>query len=161
MVPVFSDRMWLEIPATTPEVGTFDGESGHAANLFNWGLNRQVSKTSVAERGVKLPVSRRSQFMSAPTVNTVDPAWKGAYRAGGVALILSGVMFLLVLYLGATLGVPSTGADLLVQAGQKATVAAVDSMSILFDLLGIFGGLAHYLALKNVRKSSMLIAVTL
>jgi len=93
---------------------------------------------------------------------TVDAGWKGAYKAGGVALIIAAVLYILGIFPGLGLGpVPTTGEGYLKWAGQTTLGSATFILSVSADAFFILGGLALYLALKDVRKFGMLVAVAL
>jgi hypothetical protein len=96
------------------------------------------------------------------SAETVNPAWKGAYKAGGIALIIAAVLYILDIFPGLSLGpVPTTGEGFITWAGQTTLGNAAFMLSISADAFFILGGLALYLALKDVKKFSMLIAVAL
>jgi hypothetical protein len=98
----------------------------------------------------------------ATSEETVNPAWKGAYKAGGIALVIAAVLYILVLFPGLGLGpVPTTGEGFITYAGQTTLGSAAFMLSVSADAFFILGGLALYLALKDVRKFSMLVAVVL
>jgi len=99
--------------------------------------------------------------MARAAAESVDPAWKGAYKAGGIALIIAFIMFLIDLYPTLVLGLPSNGEELLMLAGQKLLFNAYRIVEIVLNFLFIPAGLALYLALKDVRKTGMLVAVAL
>jgi len=91
---------------------------------------------------------------------TVDSVWKGAYKAGGIALVIAGFLGLLVLIPGLALGtLPTTGEGYLTWAGETSTFGAFFALSAASDFFYIPAVLGLYLALKDVRKTGMLFAV--
>ena len=99
--------------------------------------------------------------MGGASGQSVDPSWKGAYKAGGIALIISAVLFFIFLYPALVLGTPTTGEGFLTQAGRTSLFGAEYSLAISSDCFAIPAGLALYLALKDARKTGMLVAVAL
>ncbi len=105
---------------------------------------------------------QRNAQILAPATNTADPAWKGVYKAGGIALILVAVVFLIAFYPSSISGGnPTTAEELLSTAQERLTFSLVNLLGILLELLLIPGGLAIYLALKDIRKTAILIGVSL
>ncbi|HEX2712506.1 MAG TPA: hypothetical protein VHM88_09825 [Candidatus Acidoferrales bacterium] len=94
---------------------------------------------------------------------TQDSTWKGAYKAGGIALIIGSVLSFAAVPVGLSIGrTYSTGEGLIKWA------AASKPLFLLFHILIISGALAFvpaglvlFLALKDVTRAGMLIAVSL
>jgi hypothetical protein len=96
------------------------------------------------------------------SAETVDLAWKSAYKAGCIALIIAAVLYILGIFPGLGLGpVPTTGEGFITWAGQTTLGNAAFMLSVSADAFFILGGLALYLALKDVRKFSMLVGIAL
>ncbi len=93
----------------------------------------------------------------------VDPTWRGVYRAGGICLLVNGVIYLLVAVLSIILGpAPSSGEPYLKTLAGHAILAQVNfGVFALSDVLLVPTVLALYLALKHVAKNPMLIAAGL
>ncbi|MFQ6135035.1 MAG: hypothetical protein ACE5KU_04400 [Nitrososphaerales archaeon] len=88
---------------------------------------------------------------------SVDPAWKGVYKAGGVSLLIMGVLFFITLLSFAILQPPMTAEAALENPSVSWSYVPLTVGNVLF----IPGVLALYLALKEVNKNRMLIATGL
>ena len=93
----------------------------------------------------------------------VDPTWKGIYKAGGVALFLTGLLYLTGSTFGYYLGTPPGNSEAYLQSlASKPMLAQVTYWTFaLADILLIPGTLGLYLALKRINKNAMLIAAAL
>lgn len=93
----------------------------------------------------------------------VDPTWKGVYRAGGVCLLLIGVIYLIGAVLSIIIGPAPSGGELYLKSlAGHATLAQVNfGLFALTDFLLLPAVLALYLALKHLAKNTMLIATGL
>jgi len=90
----------------------------------------------------------------------IDPTWNGVYKAGGISLFVAGVypiVFLLsVLALRQTIPVPAK------EALENPVVPTVlFLLGALGELLLMPAGLALYLSLKDVKKTTMLLGTAL
>jgi hypothetical protein len=105
--------------------------------------------------------------MSEPIVNTdkstIDPTWKGVYRAGGLAMVMAGLLFLVGTTFGYQLGVPpgNSNAYLLSLAAHPALARVTYWIFGLTDILLIPAVLGLYLAVKGINKNAMLVAAGL
>jgi hypothetical protein len=110
----------------------------------------------------KLLVNTNKNTLEEARIHT-DPSWKGVYRAGGICLLINGVIYLLVAVLSVILGpAPSSGEPYLRTLAGHATLAQVNfGVFALSDVLLVPALLALYLALKHLAKNPMLIAAGL
>jgi hypothetical protein len=94
---------------------------------------------------------------------TVDKSWQGAYKTGGVCLVLTGIFFILGFALTMAQGQsPSTIEETLTAiAGQKLLYQAANGAFILSDLFPISAMLALYLALKEGKRTHALMATAM
>lgn len=93
----------------------------------------------------------------------VDPTWKGVYRAGGVAMFATGILYYLFIVLGSIIGpAPGSGDDYYNGLAAHITVAQTlfwaFSLSDFFLLVGV---VALFLVLKGVRKNALVIGTAL
>ena len=90
---------------------------------------------------------------------SVDPAWKGLYKAGGSSYLIVGVLYIISFVLLIILGPPpSTGEAYLKSAPPLQTLVLIWAS---VDILLIPSVLGLYLALKELNKTHMLIATGL
>lgn len=93
----------------------------------------------------------------------VDPTWTGVYRAGGVAMIATGVLYYLFIVLGSMIGpAPGSGDDY--YNGLATHIAVAQTLFWAFslsDFLLLVGVLALFFALKGVRKNALVIGAAL
>lgn len=102
-------------------------------------------------------------FRRAAASETVDQSWKGVYRAAGIAMVATGVLYFIGMSLGSVIGPPpSSGEDYLSGLAANTTVAqALFWTFALTDFLLVPGMLALYLVLKGVNKNAMFLATAL
>lgn len=93
----------------------------------------------------------------------VDPTWKGIYKAGGIALLLTGILYLFGSTFGYYLGTPPGNSDAYLQSLASHPLLAQFTYWTfgLADIFLIPGTLGLYLALKGINKNAMLIAAGL
>lgn len=89
----------------------------------------------------------------------VDPAWKGAYRAGGLLLITAGIV-LLVTLLSFFILQPQFGDPIFLLENPLVIVVTI-TLFLASNILWIPGVPSLYLALKDVKKTHMLMATVL
>jgi hypothetical protein len=96
-------------------------------------------------------------------MEAVDPSWKGVYRAGGISMLLAGILYLIGTAFGMILGTPPGNSAAYLQSLASHPVLAKITYGIfgLVDFLLVLGILALYLALKVVNKNAMLVAAGL
>ncbi len=95
---------------------------------------------------------------------SVDPAWKGLYRVGGISLILVGFCFIIIIVIAVLFSIgapPGTGEELLSQAGNKLLFLTSQGLETVAFILFVPAVLALYMALKEVNRNRMLIATGL
>jgi hypothetical protein len=88
---------------------------------------------------------------------SVDPSWKGLYKVGGFSLVAGGVLLFIFVLSKIIMQQPLV---LTPEAVLKNPVPPTISflIAIIGEVLLMFGFLGLYLALKNVKKTHMLIA---
>lgn len=93
-------------------------------------------------------------------VNAVDSAGKWLYRAGGLAALVFGIAYIVIMALYFPLGGKPTGAEawLASTAANTTTWWAILWLSVLTDFLLVPVALALYLALKGISNNAMLVA---
>lgn len=93
----------------------------------------------------------------------LDPTWKGVYRAGGLAMLISGLFVLLGTTLGYRLGTPPGDSNEYLQAlANHPRLAPVTYWTwALYAIFLIPAVLGLYHALKGINKNAMLVAVGL
>ncbi len=108
-------------------------------------------------------IARKNRSILEEARINADSTWKVVYRAGGVCLLLSELIWLAVAVLSIVIGpAPSGGEAYLTSVAQHAAASQVDfGIFALSDLLLLPAALALYLALKHVGKNAMLIATGL
>lgn len=91
---------------------------------------------------------------------SAEPAWRGAFRAGGASYLIAGILYIAsVVLIVAIGGPPSTGEGYLkLLAGGKLPFQTLVGFFALADILLVPAVLALYLALKEVNRTQMLIA---
>jgi len=89
-----------------------------------------------------------------------DPTWKGVYKAGGLAMVMIGILYLVGSTLGYYLGgTPGNSQAYLQSLAARPTLAQITYWIFgLADILFIPAILGLYLALKEINKNAMLIA---
>ncbi len=96
---------------------------------------------------------------------SVDPAWKGMYKIGGVSAMLGGILIVITLpffYAVSSAFPPSSGLEAMKAiTGNKLFFLASEGLGTLFTILLLPFAFALYLALKGVNRSYMLIASAL
>ncbi len=97
------------------------------------------------------------------TEQMVDATWKGLYMAGGIAFMITGILYIIGTILFASLGgFPASGqAALTAIPGVKLQAQATTTIFALSDFLLIPAVLALYLSLTGVRKTYALLATAL
>src|SRR5216684_3195716 len=98
--------------------------------------------------------------MAVSSSEAVDPKWKGLYRAGGIGLLIAGLLYLVEIPLFFVLGPSFSSGDAALKnlAGDALVAQTVIGLTILIDLIFIPGVLALYLALKGINRNAMLVA---
>ncbi len=93
---------------------------------------------------------------------SVDPAWKGMYKIGGVSAILIGILFVTALpffFAISSAFPPSSGLEAMKAITQNKLFFLIsESVGTLFTILFLPLTFALYLALKGVNRNYMLIA---
>jgi hypothetical protein len=93
-------------------------------------------------------------------MESVDPAWKGLYKWGGVSAMSVGVLYIVSFALAMVMGVVPTGVEAILNhfAAHMTVAYAFYGLAILTDILLVPVALALYLALKGINKSAVLAA---
>jgi hypothetical protein len=93
----------------------------------------------------------------------VDPTWKGVYRAGGICMFVTGLLFIIGAVLSILLGpAPIGGEPYLRELAAHALLAQMNfGLFALTDFLLLPVVMALYLALKQINKNAMLVAAGL
>jgi hypothetical protein len=91
---------------------------------------------------------------------TLDPDGKWLYRAGGIAALIFGFAYIVIMVLYLPMGARPSGAEawLAALAGHTAAWQAILGLSVLTDFLLLPFALALYLALKAINRNAMLLA---
>jgi hypothetical protein len=94
------------------------------------------------------------------TVDSGDVDQKQWYRVGGIAALVLGVAYIIIVPLYAHVGAPPTGGEAWFKylPGKTTIWWAILGLSVLTDLLFVPVALALYLALKEINKNAMLLA---
>jgi hypothetical protein len=94
-----------------------------------------------------------------PTM-TIDPAWKGVYRVGGICMVMAWIFYLVGSTFGSVLGVPPDNSEAYFQslANKPALATATYWIFLLTDLFLIPATLGLFHAIKGINKNAMLIA---
>lgn len=93
----------------------------------------------------------------------VDASWKAMYRIGGLAMMVAGLLYLVGSTLGYSLGVPPGNSEAYLDS-LRSKLALAHITYVLFavaDVVLFPAILSLYLALKDVKKSAMLIGAAL
>jgi Domain of unknown function (DUF4386) len=92
-----------------------------------------------------------------------DPTWTGVYRAGGLCLLLTGLIYLVGAASSILIGPPPSESEAYLKslAGHASLSRLTFGLFALSDLLLVPGLMALYLALKHVAKNAMLVGVAL
>jgi uncharacterized protein DUF4386 len=97
-----------------------------------------------------------------PVAGHVDLSWRGVYRAGGVCLLVAGLIYLAQVVLGALVSAPTDSQQFLQSLANHAGVArATYGLFSIADFLLVPAVLGLYLSLKRVGKNLMLVATGL
>ena len=93
-------------------------------------------------------------------VNPVDPDGKWLYRVGGMAGLVFGIAYIVIIALYVPLGAKPSGAEawLSHMAGNQMTWWAILGLSVLTDFLLVPVAMALYLVLKGINRNVMLLA---
>lgn len=93
------------------------------------------------------------------TVETVDPDGKWIYRIGGMASLAIGVVYIVIIALYASVGVPPVGGEARLEylIGKTAEWWAIVGLSVLTNFLYVPVALSLYFALKSLNRIAMLI----
>jgi hypothetical protein len=94
------------------------------------------------------------------TVDSVDVDQKQWYRVGGIAALVLGVAYIIIVPLYARVGAPPTGGEAWLQylPGKTTIWWAILGLSVLTDFLFVPVAFALYLALKEANRNAMLLA---
>jgi hypothetical protein len=95
------------------------------------------------------------------TVDSVDVEQKQWYRVGGIAALVLGVAYIIIVLLYARVGAPPTGggeAWFQYLPGKTTIWWAILGLSVLTDFLFVPVAFALYLALKEANRNAMLLA---
>jgi uncharacterized membrane protein YozB (DUF420 family) len=92
-----------------------------------------------------------------------DPSWNGAYKVGGISLVIAGLAIFAVALLSIVIGPPPSSGDQYLQAlATHAVVAQLNfGLFALADVLLLLGTLAIYLSLRQVARNAMLVGTAL
>ncbi len=93
-------------------------------------------------------------------VNTIDPDGKWLYRVGGIAALVFGIAYIVIIALYVPMGAPPSGTEarLTYVAGNTTLWWGILGLSVLTDLLLVPVALSLYLALKGINRNAMLVA---
>jgi hypothetical protein len=93
-------------------------------------------------------------------VDSVDLDQKQWYRMGGIAALVLGVAYIIIVLLYARVGAPPTGGEAWFQylPGKTTIWWAILGLSVLTDFLFVPVAFALYLALKEANRNAMLLA---
>ena len=94
-------------------------------------------------------------------VNAVYPDEKWMYRAGGIASLTIGVMYIIIIVLYAFVGVPPEGGEARMDdlVGKTTTWWTIVGLSVLTNFLYVPVSLSLYFALRGVNQFAMLIGI--
>jgi hypothetical protein len=94
------------------------------------------------------------------SVDSGDVDQKQWYRVGGIAAVVLGVAYIIIVPLYARVGAPPTGGEAWFKylPGKTTIWWAILGLSVLTDLLFVPVALALYLALKEINRNAMLLA---
>lgn len=102
------------------------------------------------------------EFMNTQKMNVheVDTEGNWLYRVGGIAALVLGIAYIIIIPLYAHAGVPPSGGEARLQYLAENTTAwwAILGLSVLTDLLFVPVALSLFLALKGVNRNAMLVA---
>lgn len=105
------------------------------------------------------------QRMDEPSAATADPAWKSLYRVGGVAALITAVIFPIAIIVFVVWPPPFDGTVIdwftLFQENVFLGLLSMDLFLIAYYVLTILAFLALYVALRQASESFMAIAITL
>lgn len=98
--------------------------------------------------------------VTAGMVHAVDPAEKWLYRVGGMAAIVFGIAYIIIIGLYVPVGAPPDGVEARLQyhATNPMLWWAILDLSVLTDFLLVAVAAALYLALKGINRNLMLLA---
>jgi hypothetical protein len=96
------------------------------------------------------------------TVDAVDPEARSLCRVGGVCALVLGAAYLAIIPLYARVGAPPRGGEAWLEylAGKTTVWWAILGLSVLTDFLFVPVALSLYVALKDVHRSAMLVAIS-
>lgn len=104
-----------------------------------------------------------SKSMVTPRAESVDPAWKGLYRAGGLAMLINAVLYVVGTVALLAQPSPSAGGEAYLKglAGIVLQYRAAAGIFVVADFLFIPAILALALALKETNKTAVLVGTIL
>jgi len=104
-------------------------------------------------------LAKRRNEMNEKIQFTIDPQGKWLYRVGGIAAIVLGISYFVIIALYVPVGRPSGAEAWLKSLAEHSTRwAAIIGLDVLTDFLLVPVALSFYLALKGINKSVMLMA---
>ncbi len=94
-------------------------------------------------------------------VNTINPERKWIYLIGGIASLTIGILYIIIILLYSSVGVPPNGGEarLLYLVGKTTSWWPIVGVSVLTNFLYVFVSLSLYSALKHVNRLATLIGV--
>jgi hypothetical protein len=104
---------------------------------------------------------KREVAMTTPTADEVDQKSSGLYRAGGISMMIVGLLYFVFVALLGALGSSFSSSEtaLMRFAGEAPTVQAAFGLGILADLFFIPAVVALYSALSRLNRNAMVVAV--
>lgn len=112
-----------------------------------------INRSNSQKKGYKMSVQLTKD-------NAVDPDGKWLYRVGGIAALVFGIAYFVIIALYVPMGALSSGAEawLIYIARNMAAWWAILGLSVLTDFLLVPVALSLYLALKGINRNAMLVA---
>jgi hypothetical protein len=95
-------------------------------------------------------------------INTINPERKWIYRIGGIASLMIGILYIGIIILYATVGVPPVGGEARLHylIGKTTTWWAIVGFSVFTNFLYVLVSLSLYFTLKHINRIVMLIGIS-
>jgi hypothetical protein len=102
----------------------------------------------------------KSMGVEKTTVDSVDVDQKQWYRVGGIAALVLGVAYVIIVFLYARVGAPPTGVEAWFKylPGKTTVWWVILGLSVFTDFLYVPLAFALYMALKAINRNAMLLA---
>jgi hypothetical protein len=94
-------------------------------------------------------------------INTINPERKWIYRIGAIASLMIGILYIGIIILYATVGVPPVGGEARLHylIGKTTTWWAIVGISVFTNFLYVLVSLSLYFTLKHINRIVMLIGI--